>query len=355
MKTRCLIFIIILPVFFIAVSLYAQSDSIAITQREWEAFPIINYDTDAGFGYGAKCFFYNSFENSESFDLTAYNSTKGERWYRFVFSIPDLQRRQGKKYKYAFDLIIDYDKWINYLYYFDSDPLNEIEDEIFEEYIREPIEISTIISRAFTRDIIAEIGLRYKSISCYQFDPHGILQYKKPSSVQHILLLFNFQYDTRTNFINPQKGILLQLSNEYAKDVLGQNTSFVKVGLTFQSYFQVYYPGLVLASRIILQSVTDVPYQNMLSLGGNKSIRGLPQDRYLSHSLILINEEFRFPIWWRFSGVAGIDIGNSHSTPNWIINPIAGLRFNMDNFIVRADLGFGKETTGFYFNFGHLF
>ncbi len=112
---------------------------------------------------------------------------------------------------------------------------------------------------------------------------------------------------------------------------------------------------LVFASRITLQTVTDVTYQNMLPLGGNNSIRGLPQDRYLSHSFILINEELRFPIWWRFGGILGIDIGNSKSTPEWIINPVAGLRFNMDNFIVRADFGFGKESTGFYFNFGHLF
>ena len=84
-------------------------------------------------------------------------------------------------------------------------------------------------------------------------------------------------------------------------------------------------------------------------------MRGLPQDRYLANSHILINEEIRLPIWWRFSGIVGIDISNSKSTPNWIFNPVAGLRFNMDNFIVRADLGFGKESTGFYFNFGHLF
>jgi hypothetical protein len=37
------------------------------------------------------------------------------------------------------------------------------------------------------------------------------------------------------------------------------------------------------------------------------------------------------------------------------VNSLVGLRFSMDTFVVRADLGFGKETTGFYLNFGHLF
>ena len=130
---------------------------------------------------------------------------------------------------------------------------------------------------------------------------------------------------------------------------------FSKIGLIFQSYFRLLFPKLTLANRINLQATSDESYQNALTLGGNNSIRGLPQDRYLSQTYTLVNTELRFPIFWRISGITGIDIGNSTSTPNWIINPVIGLRLNMDNFIVRADIGFGKESTGFYFNFGQLF
>jgi hypothetical protein len=37
------------------------------------------------------------------------------------------------------------------------------------------------------------------------------------------------------------------------------------------------------------------------------------------------------------------------------LNAVAGLRFSMETFVVRADVGFGRESTGFYLNFGHLF
>jgi outer membrane protein assembly factor BamA len=341
--------------------LIAQNDSIA--ESDWEAFPIINYDTDVGFGYGVKAFFYNFLEKGESFDLTVYNSTKGERWYRLVYSVPDKLRRQGKKYDAALDIILDYDKWINYLFYFDSRDYNSLNypgnldrsNKKFEDYVREPIEISAIFSSALTKDFIAEIGVRYKSISCYQFEHKGNLHFNEPSNVQHISLLFSFRLDTRNNLLNPQKGILLQINNELARDILKQEQSFFKIGLTFQSYFQIIYPELIFASRIILQAETDAPYQNLLSLGGNNSVRGLPQDRYLSQSFSLLNEELRFPIWWKIGGIIGVDIGNSPSTPEWIINPAVGLRLTMENFIVRADLGFGKESTGFYFNFGQLF
>jgi hypothetical protein len=35
--------------------------------------------------------------------------------------------------------------------------------------------------------------------------------------------------------------------------------------------------------------------------------------------------------------------------------PVAGLRFYMNTFVVPCDVGFGKETTGLYFNFGQVF
>lgn len=57
--------------------LFFQTDSITTNKSEWEAFPIINYDSDAGFGYGGKGFLFNYLKGKESFDLTLYSSTKG--------------------------------------------------------------------------------------------------------------------------------------------------------------------------------------------------------------------------------------------------------------------------------------
>jgi hypothetical protein len=75
----------------------------------------------------------------------------------------------------------------------------------------------------------------------------------------------------------------------------------------------------------------------------------------------VVNVELRFPVFWRFGGVLGLDAGQVAGAPGaltigaWESNYVAGLRFYMDTFTVRADLGFGKETTGFYLNFGQLF
>jgi len=74
-----------------------------------------------------------------------------------------------------------------------------------------------------------------------------------------------------------------------------------------------------------------------------------------------VNSEVRFPIHWRFGGVLSIDAARTFNPlgnvalRDWAYNSVVGLRFYMDTFVVRADLGFGAETTGFYLNFGQLF
>jgi hypothetical protein len=75
------------------------------------------YDTDIGFGYGGRVKLVDYLKRKESLDLILFNSTKGERWYVFTFSIPDLEIRQGKTYGLSFDLKAEYDKFFNYGFY----------------------------------------------------------------------------------------------------------------------------------------------------------------------------------------------------------------------------------------------
>lgn len=347
----------------------AQKDS--VYDSDLELFPIVNYDSDVGFGYGAKAFLFNQLGLKESYDLILYNSTKGERWYRFVFSIMDIQKRQGQKYSLALDLIVDYDKWINYRYYgveyfYERDSLLE-----YETYTREPFEISAVISSAFTKTFLVNAGLKYRTISSYNFDTNGELQKFDGSFnnrfINTLSLLANVRWDSRNNYINLNKGMVLQIDAEYSPVLSFTNESYFKFGLTFQNYLTLFETQIILASRLVGQIIypDNVPIQLQLPIGGNNTLRGLPQDRYLSASTLILNNELRFPIWWRFGGIVGLDVGATGSTTDyefwaqqlsgWIVNPVLGLRFYMDNFIVRFDVGFGSETTGFYFNFGHIF
>jgi hemolysin activation/secretion protein len=130
-----------------------------------------------------------------------------------------------------------------------------------------------------------------------------------------------------------------------------------------QYYTELFYPTTVFAARLWFQGLfgDDVPVQMLLPIGGTRTLRGYVQDRFLDMVSGVANVELRFPIFWRFGGVLGYDLGKVWHRPGemdlkrWAVNPVAGLRFVFDTFVVRLDLGFGPETTGFYLNFGHLF
>ncbi|MCJ7554781.1 MAG: outer membrane protein assembly factor [Ignavibacteriaceae bacterium] len=340
-------------------------------RANFEILPIVNYDSDVGFGFGAKAFLYDFFEMNESFDLILYNSTKGERWYRLVFSLTDFEKRQGTVYPLAFDLILDYDKYNNYKYFGVENYFDYGGNEDYEIYTREQFELTGMFSKGFTKNLVVEAGISYKLINSFNFDTSGVLDYTisqfNNKNINFQSFSINIRYDTRNSFINPSAGFVAQLETESAFKSSISNVGFFKTGLTLQNFTSLFHPKITVASRILAQMIlpSDISFQIQLPIGGNRTIRGLQQDRYLSASTLVINNEIRFPIWWRFGGIIGVDMGMTGTTSDynfyddklsgWIVAPAAGLRLYMDNFIVRFDVGFTKEYMGIYFNFGHMF
>ncbi len=338
-----------------------------LKDKTLEPLPIISYDTDVGLGYGIKSFFLNHLGLNESFDIVLFNSTKGERWYRFVFSIPDFELRQGKIYPFSLDLLVDYDKWIKNSY-FGIGNNSKFEDR--EYYTREPLELSLTASRGFTQTFIGQLGVRFKSTRNFNFinstNQSSLINLSEeinPGTSKYFSFFLNFRYDTRNSFINPSRGVVLQAEGEFSPKFSFSNASFSRYSFTLQSYTKLFYPTTILALRFNFHSISGerIPIQNLLSLGGNQTLRGYPQDRFLDKVAAIANAELRFPIYWRFGGIVGFDLGrvwidNSIlSFSDWHISPNFGLRFYMETFIVRLDVGISSETTGFYFNFGQIF
>jgi hypothetical protein len=371
---RCAALFVLLNVLYL--NLYAQNDSTKRAGFEW--LPIVSYDTDAGFGYGVKTFFYDQFNSTESFDLILFNSTKGEQWYKFVFSTPDFESRQGTKYPLAIDLIFEYDKWKNYkLYYYgwDNESLKFIEPlvEYKDECVSEIIETKIVFNHAFQSDLTGFLAFKFKSISIYDVRRDSVLENQENienkflynPSVKYLSVNLNGKWDTRNSYINPSRGIVLEADLEFAPDIIEKNSSFFRQGFIVRYYTELFFKNLIFASRAmeqVLISGSESSQFLAIPVGGNSTLRGVPADKYRFNSVFLLNSELRYPIWWRFGGIGGVDIGygsNKDLYPeneiDWIINPVVGLRFFMDNFIVRADVGFYKDDIGFYLNFGHIY
>ncbi len=382
-RKKSFVFVIVFGVFVVSVGLAKQtharsSDPIVVLQDSSKAssvvdsvvsstiepFPILTYDTDVGLGYGAKVFFLNLFGSSESFDIIAFNSTKGERWYRLVFSVPDFELRQGKIFPLAFDFTVDYDKYLKNNFYGIG---NDTRQENRETYTKEPLEIQALLSRGFSRSIVGQAGVKYRTVRNFNYLGSGILANSPPALNQGrsttLSLVTSFRYDSRNSFINPSNGEVVQMNFEAGNKSIGSDYTFQAIALSLQLYRQIFFPKTIVALRWMSQVIdgSDLPVHTLLSLGGNRTLRGSPQDRYIDKTAAVFNSEVRFPIYWRLGGVVGMDAGKVWSSlgnfdfDRWATSPVIGLRLYMDTFVVRADLGFGKETTGFYLNFGQLF
>ena len=327
---------------------------------DWNHFPILMYDTDVGFGGGYKTVLRNALATRESFDLTLFASTKGERWVRLGASWPDAELRQGTTYPIAFDLVLDYDKMISNSY-FGVGHTSRFDDR--ELYTFEPLEMTAAVSRGFTHALVGTAVLRFKRIWSYGFEEESLLASHPLNAGTCDIGSFALQmrHDTRTSILAPTAGMVLQAEVERALPVTDFAKEWTRLAAWVQYYTEVY--GTVLAARFGIQSLSgdDIPIQHLLTIGGSATVRGIPKDRFLDCCSAVGNLEFRFPLYGDLGAIVGVDAGAVAHDPGdipssrWMVTPVAGLRYYLPTFVVRADVGYSDEAVGVYFNFGQIF
>ena len=359
-------FLVCIAIIFIGAStLHAElSKSNTIDESKFEWFPLPAYDTDIGLGIGLKGFYLNPLGLRESFDLTLFGSTKGERWVRFVFSIPDFELRQGTIYDKSIDLIIDYDLMIKNSY-FGVGPDSKFSDRIY--YSKEPLDISLIISRGFTKTLVGQFGARYRSVNSYNI-PNTDFEdenYRglESDKIGNLSFFVNTRYDSRDSYINPKTGFCLSAELENIPKISMNDCNFSRIKLELKGFYYLEVINSVLAARFKAEWLTkeNLPVQVLLSQGGNQTIRGTPLDRFLGNAVGLENIELRFPIYYHLGGIVALDAGRvwnsilNFNLNNWFITPVAGLRYDFDTYIIRGDIGFSRDIVCFYLNINHIF
>jgi hypothetical protein len=327
---------------------------------DWNHFPILMYDTDVGLGGGYKTVLRNAFDKRESFDLTLFASTKGVRWVRLGTSWPDAELRQGTIYPFALDLVFDYDKMISNSY-FGVGHSSRFDDR--ELYTFEPLEMTAAVSRGFTPVLVGTATLRFKRIWSYGFEDESLLAAHPLNAGTSDIGSFalRLRHDTRTSILAPMSGMVLQAEAERALPVTDFAKEWTRLAAWVQYYTEVY--GAIVAARVGLQSLSgdNIPIQHLLPIGGNGTVRGIPNNRFLDRCSAVGNLEFRFPLYGDLGAVVGVDAGAVAHDPGdipssrWMVTPVAGLRYYLPTFVVRGDVGYSDEAVGVYFNFGQIF
>lgn len=338
-----------------------------VSKPSLSAFPILVYDKDIGFGYGGKAKVVDLFRRRESLDLVLFNSTKGESWGLFTFAIPDFEIRQGKIYGLSFDLMAEYDRYRSYGFYGTGELSSEAD---LSTAATEKSTLQATFGRGIARWFVVEASVAVRRMRTYDVTPDARFAGRLRGEGDRTYPIFSaaVRFDTSDSQIHPRRGVRALFQGDVAAGKPGpEGARFFRFTGDLRSYVRVFGERDVFAARLLAQGVSgrDIPLWELSMLGGGSAqsaLRGFALGRFLDRVKLLACLEYRFPIRGRIGGNIFAEAGAV--APGWreILPPGRlfadagwGLRYYLRNFVVRFDMGFSREGSGIYFNFGHLF
>ena len=193
------------------------------------------------------------------------------------------------------------------------------------------------------------------------FIDNTFLTGKEGSIISRLGLLA--RYDSRDNIFYPTKGIFSTIELGANTKLLGASTDY-QVATFDISFYQSIKKQVFAFNFWTGKQFGEVPFQDLLALGGGKKARGIIKGRFRDEQVLLFQTEYRFPIYKRFSGTAFSSVGNVFGISGkafqdpWKINYGVGLRFLLDKknkTNLRVDFALGSDEGAFYFTVNEAF
>lgn len=170
--------------------------------------------------------------------------------------------------------------------------------------------------------------------------------------------------DTRDDIFFPTRGVFIEAVAYFNREALGSDFNFTRYTFDVATYFPTVKQS-VLAANLYAGRITGIaPFNELLFLGGRQKARGYYEGRFRDDSILLLQAEWRSPLFWRFRITCFGSYGSVAPTfqdlelANFRYNYGVGLRFKLlkaSNLNIRIDAGFGQDTSEFYFTFGEAF
>lgn len=174
------------------------------------------------------------------------------------------------------------------------------------------------------------------------------------------------RWDARNNNMTPTQNHYLEFSFLGNPSGLGSTDPYASYQVDARKYFDL--TGnrrSVLAFQSIVRLTSGTPpFRDMSMLGGDVINRGYYEGRYRDQNAAQFQAELRQGVIGRFGFTVFAATGEvwdrfeDFSLENYKWTAGAGLRFNVnrdDPTNIRIDFGLGKDTSGFYLQFGEAF
>ncbi|MDH4044165.1 MAG: outer membrane protein assembly factor [Gemmatimonadota bacterium] len=175
---------------------------------------------------------------------------------------------------------------------------------------------------------------------------------------------FSLVWDTRNHSFFPSAGGLYQAKALAYPLVLVADYRYTRLEVDFRQYLGRGRGALALQAfgNFVFGKP---PFYALSALGGSSRMRGYFQGRYRDRHYIMAQAEYRQMVWWRlgFAAFAGVgDVFGSDSSEfriknlKWSLGGGLRVAFNQAEKVnLRVDFGFGKKTSGVYFQLEEAF
>lgn len=210
-------------------------------------------------------------------------------------------------------------------------------------------------------------GYRFDYFNITSLVENGLLDEIRPLGAEGGTISNAFAtllFDSRDHIFDSKKGFYFEGFLERTLPVLGASFDYNKVEFDARSFHNLG-RGIVLANNIFFSSMTgDVPFFAMPYLSTSRRGRGYADRRFMDKTLLNVQSEVRFPLFWRIEGAVMASTGAlassaSHLNPDdlkWSYG--FGFRYVIDPFErnkIRLDFGFTSEDFNLYITANEAF
>lgn len=339
--------IISLLFFFSAFSQKDTTESEYVkTGFSFGALPVVAYDSDIGFKYGAltNLFHYGDGSNYPNYDHSLYlewsRTTKGSGITQAIFDSRELipKTRVNFEANYFTEQALDfygfngYQAESNSIYSDDSYTDNGYISRMYYRHSRELLRLKAEFQGQQISDELRWLaGFAYYGIKTGTVDidklnegqdpakmlpdtaslydkyvEWGIIKDDQKDGGNVKLVKLGLVYDTRDNEANPFSGIWSDIILMTAPGFLGNTYSFSRLNITHRQYFTLYPKRLTFAYRLSYQTRIsgETPFymmpffvdskQTRDGLGGGNNLRGIVRNRIVGDGFAMGNFEFRW-------------------------------------------------------------
>jgi len=399
-----------IAVLLIAIPAWGSEPEVEPKKFKWMVFPSIAFDTDDGFGLGARFEIQRVDPDVDpyiaSFMFQGYVTFRGYHHHRVKVDLPTL----GPERQTRFTAFVAFRAWLNDGYWgigngtarerefagsYDKDDARRTRYryQLYQPYVQ--LNLRKDMAHPF--GVFSTLVLQYSHVNTYE---GSLLEEHQPGGVQGgfaLQLSGGFLIDTRAPEITPDRGVFAEFALRVQPRFPGSTGPFFGPFASVRAYLPLAPPRLVLAWRVMGEWLFgDVPLWEMVRWGGSEpitgvggwlTVRGMAFGRWRAPGKVVGNLELRIdvirhklfkqPFRWQlvpfgdFAVVWGAEDLATDGAPAFPIHPTAGIGIHpiwADAFVGRIDFGVGPDAIrepdgsitqafnwGIYVAFDHIF